>query len=217
MEHHGASPGPSGLVAFAVACYTFTGVFSGMVGPESLLLLAAWLTGGFVVQIIVANKELDHGELLGGNVFCFFQGFFMLTGAISSICKWLCVFVFDVAYSTVVEGFGWGRLHHRAHPVEPGVLQERQRHLQHRHHLHRYRAHRRHPERLRHSAGFPQDRCCYLPVHRRFSGPLLRQRRPAEHRFRQDRSASGEAADKEHCICKIIILERWKSIEKQSC
>lgn len=79
-----------------------------MVGPESLLLLAAWLTGGFVVQIIVANKELDHGELLGGNVFCFFQGFFMLTGAISSICKWLCVFVFDVAYSTVVEGFGWG-------------------------------------------------------------------------------------------------------------
>ena len=100
MEHHGASPGPSGLVAFAVACYTFTGVFSGMVGPESLLLLAAWLTGGFVVQIIVANKELDHGELLGGNVFCFFQGFFMLTGAISSICKWLCVFVFDVAYST---------------------------------------------------------------------------------------------------------------------
>ena len=91
MEHHGASPGPSGLVAFAVACYTFTGVFSGMVGPESLLLLAAWLTGGFVVQIIVANKELDHGELLGGNVFCFFQGFFMLTGAISSICKWLRV------------------------------------------------------------------------------------------------------------------------------
>ena len=162
MEHHGASPGPSGLVAFAVACYTFVGVFSGMVVANDLLLLAAWLAGGFVVQIIVANKELDHGELLGGNVFCFF-------------------------------------------------------HLQHRHHLHRHRAHRRHPERLRHSAGFPQDRCCYLPVHRRLSGPLLRQRRPAEHRFRQDRSASGQAADKEHCICKIIILERWKSIEKQSC
>ncbi len=108
MEHHGASPGPSGLVAFAVACYTFVGVFSGMVVANDLLLLAAWLTGGFVVQIIVANKELDHGELLGGNVFCFFQGFFMLTGAISSICKWLCVFVFEVTYSTVVEGFGWG-------------------------------------------------------------------------------------------------------------
>lgn len=108
MEHHGASPGPCGLVAFAVACYTFVGVFSGMVGSESLLLLAAWLAGGFVVQIIVAIKELDHGELLGGNVFGFFQGFFMLTGAISSICKWLCVYVFDVAYSTVVEGFGWG-------------------------------------------------------------------------------------------------------------
>lgn len=108
MEHHGASPGPSGLVAFAVACYTFVGVFSGLVGPNDLLLLAAWLMGGFVVQIIVASKELDHGELLGGNVFCFFQGFFMLTGAISSICKWLCIFVFEVSYSTVVEGFGWG-------------------------------------------------------------------------------------------------------------
>lgn len=108
MEHHGASPGPSGLVAFAVACYTFFGVFSGMVTPDSLLLLAAWLTGGFVVQIIVASKELDHGELLGGNVFCFFQGFFMLTGAISSVCKWLCIYVFEVTYSTVVEGFGWG-------------------------------------------------------------------------------------------------------------
>lgn len=97
MEHHGASPGPSGLVAFAVACYTFVGVFSGMVVANDLLLLAAWLTGGFVVQIIVANKELDHGELLGGNVFCFFQGFFMLTGAISSIYyphqigKWLTI------------------------------------------------------------------------------------------------------------------------------
>lgn len=108
MEHHGASPGPSGLVAFAVACYTFFGVFSGMVGADGLLLLGAWLLGGFVVQIVVSSKELDHGELLGGNVFNFFQGFFMLTGAVSSIAKWLCLFVFEVSYSTVVEGFGWG-------------------------------------------------------------------------------------------------------------
>ena len=82
MEHHGASPGPSGLVAFAVACYTFVGVFSGMVVANDLLLLAAWLAGGFVVQIIVANKELDHGELLGGNVFCFFQGASLCLGLI---------------------------------------------------------------------------------------------------------------------------------------
>ena len=51
MEHHGASPGPSGLLPLPLRAITFTGVFfSGMVGPESLLLLAAWLTGGFVVQ-----------------------------------------------------------------------------------------------------------------------------------------------------------------------
>ncbi|MEA5153090.1 MAG: hypothetical protein VB039_10900 [Oscillospiraceae bacterium] len=107
MEHHGASPAPGGLVAFAVACYTFTGVFSGLVKGDGLLLLGCWLLGGFVVQIIVASKELDHGVLLGGNVFLFFQGFFMLTGAVSSIAKYLCLYVWMTPYSSVVEGFGW--------------------------------------------------------------------------------------------------------------
>ncbi|MEG1632887.1 MAG: hypothetical protein RR314_02425 [Oscillospiraceae bacterium] len=107
MEHHGASPGPAGLVAFAVACYTFFGLFIGFVPPEGLPLLSAWLLGGFVVQIIVAGKELDHGELLGGNVFCFFQGFFMLTGAMSCFMKWLCP-ILGVAYDVRVEGLGWG-------------------------------------------------------------------------------------------------------------
>lgn len=106
MEHHGATPGPAGLVAFAVACYTFFGVFIGFVPATGLPMLAAWLLGGFVVQIIVANKELDHGELLGGNVFCFFQGFFMLTGAISSFMKWLCLTI-GATYDVRVEGLGW--------------------------------------------------------------------------------------------------------------
>lgn len=107
MEHHGASPGPAGLVAFAVACYTFFGVFIGFVPASGMPLLAAWLMGGFVVQIIVASKELDHGELLGGNVFCFFQGFFMLTGSISSFMKWLCPLL-GTTYDVRVEGLGWG-------------------------------------------------------------------------------------------------------------
>lgn len=107
MEHHGASPAPGGLVAFAVACYTFTGVFSGLVKGDGLFLLGCWLLGGFVVQIIVASKELDHGVLLGGNVFLFFQGFFMLTGAVSSFGKYLCLYVWQTPYSSVVEGFGW--------------------------------------------------------------------------------------------------------------
>ncbi|MCF0137973.1 MAG: hypothetical protein HUJ66_06395 [Oscillospiraceae bacterium] len=107
MEHHAASPTPGGLVAFAVACYTFVGVFSGLVGAEGLFLLGAWLLGGFVVQIVVCSKEIDHGVQLGGNVFLFFQGFFMLTGAVSSMAKYLCLFVWNTGYSTVVEGFGW--------------------------------------------------------------------------------------------------------------
>ena len=107
MEHHGATPAPAGLVAFAVACYTFFGVFMGMVPYGALPLLAAWLLGGFVVQIIVASKELDHGELLGGNVFCFFQGFFMLTGAVSTFFKWLSP-ILGLATDSRVEGLGWG-------------------------------------------------------------------------------------------------------------
>ncbi|HBR09189.1 MAG TPA: hypothetical protein DD735_09900 [Clostridiales bacterium] len=107
MEHHGASPGPAGLVAFAVACYTFFGLFIGFVPSTGLPMLSAWLMGGFVVQIIVAKMELEHGELLGGNVFCFFQGFFMLTGAISCFFKWLCP-ILGVAYDVRVEGLGWG-------------------------------------------------------------------------------------------------------------
>ena len=107
MEHHAASPAPGGLVAYAVACFTFFGVFMGMVDGSGLFLLGCWLLGGFVVQIIVASKEIDHGVQLGGNVFLFFQGFFMLTGAVSSMAKYLCLYVWQTPYSTVVEGFGW--------------------------------------------------------------------------------------------------------------
>jgi hypothetical protein len=108
MEHKGpASPAPAGLVAFAVACWTFVGVFTGFVTYNGLPALAAWLLGGFVVQIIVAKGELEEGALLGGNVFCFFQGFFMLTGAVSSFFKWLAP-ILGLAVETKVEGLGWG-------------------------------------------------------------------------------------------------------------
>ena len=101
MEHHAASPTPGGLVAFAVACYTFVGVFAGLVPGEGLFLLGCWLLGGFVVQILVASKEIDHGVQLGGNVFLFFQGFFMLTGAISSMAKYLCLYVWETPFNTI--------------------------------------------------------------------------------------------------------------------
>ena len=107
MAHKAASPTPGGLVAFAVACYMFTGVFAGMVPKEGLLLLGCWLIGGFAVQVIVANKEIDEGEQIGGNVFLFFQGFFMLAGGLASIGKFLCIFVWGVTPNSVVEGFGW--------------------------------------------------------------------------------------------------------------
>ena len=108
MEHKGpASPAPAGLVAFAVACWTFAAVFLGLVPYEGLPALAAWLFGGFVVQIIVAKGELEEGNLVGGNVFCFFQGFFMLTSALSTLFKWLAPILTSTPVDTKVEGFGW--------------------------------------------------------------------------------------------------------------
>lgn len=65
MEHHAASPTPAGLVAFAVACYTFTAVFAGLVPGEGLFLLGCWLLGGFagVVKPIVAVCLAVAGSL----------------------------------------------------------------------------------------------------------------------------------------------------------
>lgn len=77
-----ANPGPAGLTALAVACFTFYAVLCGKVPGSALPFLACWLMGGFVVQLVVGIIELREGALLGGNVFLFFSGFFMLEGAL---------------------------------------------------------------------------------------------------------------------------------------
>jgi len=77
-----ANPGPAGLAALAVACFTFYAVLCGKVPGSALPFLACWLMGGFVVQLVVGIIELREGALLGGNVFLFFSGFFMLEGAL---------------------------------------------------------------------------------------------------------------------------------------
>lgn len=81
-EHKPANPGPAGLVALAMACFTFFAVHTGQVEGSCIPLLGIWLIGGFVVQVITGIMELQHGNVLGGNIFTFFSAFFMLvTGA----------------------------------------------------------------------------------------------------------------------------------------
>lgn len=76
------NPGPAGLTALAIACFTFYAVLCGKVPHAALPFLACWLIGGFVVQLIVGIIELREGAVLGGNVFVVFCAFFMLTGAL---------------------------------------------------------------------------------------------------------------------------------------
>lgn len=107
MNHHAANPAPAGLVAYAAICYIFAAINAGIVGTDGLFLTGCWLMGGFAVQIIASSKEIEQGSQLGGNVFLFFQGFFMLTGGLGSMFKYLCLYKWDMPYNTTAEGFGW--------------------------------------------------------------------------------------------------------------
>lgn len=54
QEHSFATPGPAALGAFAVAVFGFGAVFVGYVTVNGLPLLAAWLIGGCLIQLVAA-------------------------------------------------------------------------------------------------------------------------------------------------------------------
>ncbi len=108
MSEHGgwANPAPAGLVALAIACFTFYAILSGTVDHSCIPLLGIWLIGGFFVQVIVAIIELNHGNLTGGNVFLFFSAFFMLVGGLEFILKYFASlngWVIDAH----IDGWAW--------------------------------------------------------------------------------------------------------------
>ncbi len=84
-----ANPAPAGLVALAMACFTFFALLSGKVDNSAIPLLACWLIGGFVIQIIVGLVELKEGDTTSGNVFTFFAAFFMLVGGMEFMVKYI--------------------------------------------------------------------------------------------------------------------------------
>ncbi len=107
-EHNAgwATPGPAGLVALAVACFTFYAILSGTVESTGAPILGIWLLGGFVVQIAVALIELKNGHLTGGNVFLFFSAFFMLVGGLGFIFKYFAA-LNGWPVDTTMDGWAW--------------------------------------------------------------------------------------------------------------
>ena len=109
MADHGngwANPGPAGLVALAMACFTFFALFTGRVDGTALPLLGIWLLGGFVIQVIVAIIELKEGAILGGNVFLFFSAFFMLVTGLECLFKfWMGTK--GITLDARMDGWAW--------------------------------------------------------------------------------------------------------------
>lgn len=102
-----ANPTPAGLVGLAVACFCFFPYLTGLVGKvpgevNAMPLMAAWLLGGFIIQVIVALLDLKSGNTAGGNTFLFFSAFFMLAGAIEFLFK-----SFAPGLDTRIDGYAW--------------------------------------------------------------------------------------------------------------
>ena len=104
--HDWANPGPAGLVALAMACFTFFAIFTGRVNHGAIGLLGCWLIGGFVVQITVALIELKEGNTTGGNVFLYFSAFFMLASGLELILKFFAL-QFGWQIDARIDGWAW--------------------------------------------------------------------------------------------------------------
>lgn len=106
-DNHGwANPSPAGLVALAMACFTFFALLTGKVEHTCIPLLGCWLLGGFVVQLIVGLIELREGNSTGGNVFVFFAAFFMLVGGLEFMVKYIAA-IHSLPIDPRIDGWAW--------------------------------------------------------------------------------------------------------------
>lgn len=106
QEKGWANPAPAGLTALAIACFTFYALLTGKVDATALPLLGAWLLGGFIVQIVVAVIEYKEGGLIGANVFTVFAAFFMFTGGVEMIMKFIYA-SHKIALDSRMDGWAW--------------------------------------------------------------------------------------------------------------
>jgi succinate-acetate transporter protein len=81
-------------------------MLTGRVGTNALPLIASWLLGGFVIQLIVGLLDLKSGNAVGGNAFTFFCGMFMLTGCVEMLLKYFAASSGN-PLDTVADGWAW--------------------------------------------------------------------------------------------------------------
>ena len=101
-----ANPTPAGLVALAVACFSFFALLNGFIQPSAMPLVGCWLLGGFVVQMIVGLLDLKGGNYAGGNTFLFFCAFFMLVGGLEMFFKYNGIAA-GTPLDTRIDGYAW--------------------------------------------------------------------------------------------------------------
>jgi succinate-acetate transporter protein len=90
-------------VALAVACFCFFALLEGHVDATTAKpLIGCWLSGGFVIQIIVAFLDLKEGNHAGGNTFLVFSAFFMLATGMGML-----IGAFGVETTKVIDGWAW--------------------------------------------------------------------------------------------------------------
>lgn len=103
-----ANPAPAGLVALGIAGIIFYALLSGHVTAGALPLLGCWLLGGALVQFTVGVIELKEGALIGGNVFLFFSGFFMLAGGLEMFFKYFAAAnKWAIPLDAHIDGYAW--------------------------------------------------------------------------------------------------------------
>lgn len=105
-EHDWAPAGAAGLVALAIACFTFFALLTGKVDHSAIAILGIWMIGGFVVQFLTAILELKEGNLLGGNVFAFFSAYFMLATGGELLFKAFAAHN-GIAFDPRISGWAW--------------------------------------------------------------------------------------------------------------
>jgi succinate-acetate transporter protein len=101
-----ANPGPAGLFSLAIAVFCFYALLCGKVDHSCIPLMACWLLGGFIVQIVVALIELRENNIAGGNVFLYFSAFFMFTSGISFMFKYFAG-INGWAVDATIDGYAW--------------------------------------------------------------------------------------------------------------
>jgi len=106
QEHTFANPGPAALGALAIACFAFFAILTGKVSHSAAPIVACWLVGGAVCQIVAGVMELKDHNISGGNVFLFFGSFFMLVTALSMSTKY-GLHAAGLTFDARVEGWCW--------------------------------------------------------------------------------------------------------------